>query len=606
MWADTTLDAERDCSLSNLLGTAADSFEGLGSTGNALQKALRGLNERLTEGRFHLAVLGQVKRGKSTFINAMLGAPLLPTAVVPLTALPTFIRWGSQAEAKVSFLDGRLAETGPCLPGETLQAFLERFVTEAGNPRNRKGVRQVDVRFPSPLLEAGLVIIDTPGIGSTLTHNTEATLQFLPQCDAALFMVSPDPPMTEVEVLFLRKVQAKMTRILFILNKVDYLDLAERKVLLAFIQDLLAEHLGFPAGTAIHEVSARRGLQAILQGDPAGWQASGLGQVMERLQAFMRREKTPVLEASVAGKAAGILDEALLFIQLTVQSLKMPIQDLEARLAQFEEALEAIRHERVLAADLLAGDRRRAHALLEEMAEALRQKAHAILMKRVRTELDQQARPTEEAIQVMLATMVPGFFEQELEVISARFTTRTEQMLTAHQARSDQLLDQLRKTAADLFEVRYRAPQGTGAFKLNRDPYWVSRQWTDSLSPINPAWVDRLLPAAARKRRLLARVGAQVDLLVIRNVENLRWSLYQSLDETLRRFSANLDERLAATLQVTREGMVLALEKRKDQASSIQEDVIRLGGMATQLGQLQSTLRVHGSHRIMEALFPVT
>jgi hypothetical protein len=93
---------------------------------------------------------------------------------------------------------------------------------------------------------------------------------------------------------------------------------------------------------------------------------------------------------------------------------------------------------------------------------------------------------------------------------------------------------------------------------------------------------------------------------VIRNVENLRWSLYQSLDETLRRFSANLDERLAATLQVTREGMVLALEKRKDQASSIQEDVIRLGGMATQLGQLQSTLRVHGSHRIMEALFPVT
>jgi hypothetical protein len=216
-------------------------------------------------------------------------------------------------------------------------------------------------------------------------------------------------------------------------------------------------------------------------------------------------------------------------------------------------------------------------------------------MKRVRTELDQQARPTEEAIQVMLATMVPGFFEQELEVISARFTTRTEQMLTAHQARADQLLDQLRKTAADLFEVRYRAPQGTGAFKLNR-----------SLSPINPAWVDRLLPAAARKRRLLARVGAQVDLLVIRNVENLRWSLYQSLDETLRRFSANLDERLAATLQVTREGMVLALEKRKDQASSIQEDVIRLGGMATQLGQLQSTLRVHGSHRIMEALFPVT
>ncbi len=163
-------------------------------------------------------------------------------------------------------------------------------------------------------------------------------------------------------------------------------------------------------------------------------------------------------------------------------------------------------------------------------------------------------------------------------------------MLTAHQARADQLLEQLRKTAADLFEVSHRAPQGSGAFELKRDPYWVSRQWTDSLSPINPAWVDRLLPASVRKQRILARIRAQVDLLVIRNAENLRWSLYQSLDETLRRFSASLDEQLAASLRVTRQCMVLALEKRKDKASSIQDDVAQLEGLAAQVERLRSAL----------------
>jgi hypothetical protein len=49
-----------------------------------------------------LAVLGQFKRGKSTLLNALLGEPLLPTSVVPLTAIPTFLRAGRHWEAKES------------------------------------------------------------------------------------------------------------------------------------------------------------------------------------------------------------------------------------------------------------------------------------------------------------------------------------------------------------------------------------------------------------------------------------------------------------------------------------------------------------------------
>ena len=55
----------------------------------------------------------------------------------------------------------------------------------------------------------GQVLIDTPGIGSTFRHNAQATLNFLPQCDAALFLVSADPPITEVEVDFLKEVRGQ-------------------------------------------------------------------------------------------------------------------------------------------------------------------------------------------------------------------------------------------------------------------------------------------------------------------------------------------------------------------------------------------------------------
>ena len=68
------------------------------------------LSDRLQQGRFHLAVLGQFKRGKSTLLNALLGEPLLPASVVPLTAIPTFLRAGRQWQAKVAYTDGHPGE----------------------------------------------------------------------------------------------------------------------------------------------------------------------------------------------------------------------------------------------------------------------------------------------------------------------------------------------------------------------------------------------------------------------------------------------------------------------------------------------------------------
>ena len=317
------LDVPSTITLEDLIQESAAAVDGMGELDPGLAGRLRGLLGRLREGRFHLAVLGQFKRGKSTFVNALLGAPVLPTSVVPLTALPTFLRWGEGPRARVQFQDGRSQETTSGDAEASLEKFLQAFVTEEGNPKNQKGVHQVDVWYPSPLLRQGLVIIDTPGIGSTFRHNTEATLNFLPQCDAAMFLVSADPPMTEVEVAFLRQVRTRMSRILFVLNKVDYLDGGEQRDATVFLQEILEEHLGLPSGTPILAVSSRRALQAAQQGDSAAREASGLGEVNRLLLDFVTHEKARTLELSVSHKVSAILEEALLQIQLILQSLKL-------------------------------------------------------------------------------------------------------------------------------------------------------------------------------------------------------------------------------------------------------------------------------------------
>lgn len=64
------------------LGTAED------------QQALAGLRTRLDAARLRVLVAGEAKRGKSTLVNALLGRPVLPAGVTPLTALPTTVRSG--------------------------------------------------------------------------------------------------------------------------------------------------------------------------------------------------------------------------------------------------------------------------------------------------------------------------------------------------------------------------------------------------------------------------------------------------------------------------------------------------------------------------------
>ncbi|MDI6712410.1 MAG: dynamin family protein [Anaerosomatales bacterium] len=144
---------------------------------------------------------------------------------------------GAQASVLDAALDALAARA------EELRSRLAEFVTEERNPHNVLDVEHVTVHHPAPVLASGAVLIDTPGIGSTYKHNTEATLNFLPHCDAAIFVVSADPPITEAEVEFLRQVVDRMPRLFFVLNKVDCLDEREREEAVGFVRGLLERRL---------------------------------------------------------------------------------------------------------------------------------------------------------------------------------------------------------------------------------------------------------------------------------------------------------------------------------------------------------------------------
>jgi Dynamin family len=119
------------------------------------------------------------------------GEPILPTGVVPVTAVPTVLRYGNQRTARVLIGD----KWRTIRPED-----LAQYVSEEWNPENSKQVAGVEVLLPSPLLASGMCLVDTPGIGSVFCGNTETTKNFIPQVDAAILLVGADPPISGEEL----------------------------------------------------------------------------------------------------------------------------------------------------------------------------------------------------------------------------------------------------------------------------------------------------------------------------------------------------------------------------------------------------------------------
>lgn len=276
------------------------------------------LQEKLTDEAFNLVAVGQFKRGKSSVINALLGHELLPIGVIPLTSVVTTIRYGVTATCTVIFDAGDPREVG--------LEMLADYVTESGNPRNSKNVSQVVIRYPSPWLESGVRLIDTPGIGSAYEHNSDVTQHYLPQADAVLFVTSADQPMSKAELDFLDSTRAYAGKIFYLLNKVDYLAPDEIGESLAFCRQAVETAFGISA--PIYPVSARAALVEKRSGAQGTDARSGFDAFEESLRRFIRRDKASVWTQSLAGGMLRILSQGRLSVDLELTALAAPLDRL--------------------------------------------------------------------------------------------------------------------------------------------------------------------------------------------------------------------------------------------------------------------------------------
>lgn len=281
------------------------------------------LAQRVLEGLFFVACVGQFKRGKSSLINALIGNAALPVGVAPITTVVTVIRHGEKRSARIRFTKGDWQIIDP--------EQLTEFVSEEHNPENSKGVTAVEVFTPSTLLSSGMCLVDTPGIGSVFTGNTEATRTFVPHIDAAIAVLGGDPPISGDEMALVQEVSKYCQDILFVLNKADRLSDAERKAATDFSLKVLSKRLGKLHGR-IFAVSAAERLAG--SGPERDWAS-----FKNALETLAKQSGSDLVRAAEERGRALISERLTRFLNEGHDALLRPIEESEKRVASLRSCV---------------------------------------------------------------------------------------------------------------------------------------------------------------------------------------------------------------------------------------------------------------------------
>ncbi len=278
------------------------------------------LASRLEDNNLEVALFGRVSSGKSSLLNALLNMNVLPVGLNPITAVPTKLRYGATLRADVAYGGGR-EET------VTIEE-LGKLVTEQGNPGNLRNVVRAVVEVPSPRLKQGIVLVDTPGLGSLARRGAAETLAYLPSCDLALLLIDAGTSLNEEDIGTLRLLYEGGIPAIVLLSKADLLAEGDLHQVTGYIQEQLQAELCL--GMNVHPVSSLSGYSVLLDH-------------------FFERELLPRFDqarglrnSSIARKIGALRDSVTAALETTLDQTKRRGRDLPTDVHDLEEQLRHV------------------------------------------------------------------------------------------------------------------------------------------------------------------------------------------------------------------------------------------------------------------------
>ncbi len=405
---------------------------------------------------FLLAVVGEFSSGKSFLLNALLGkfrfeqsgareqiVGLLATDINPSTATITELEYAPESEAYAFHEDRRVER----IPLDRLSQFVAvaASVGDAGALHDavkdeKDAPSRVLVKVDSPFLRRGFSVADTPGLASINPAHRRATLQFLPNADAVLYLIDTQQPFTEGDASFLGFIRQHLDTIFVVQTKIDLWDqTSDGKSAWESAYERIAKLAAVHApGTYVYALSARRYVEGTLRNDAALVERSGFPRFVEALDASLVRNSGRARLRRARDRAALAANDSIETIDRDAAMFALGREELQRRRASAEPELaqsqafarEACSKALAASARMASAVRERGEMLAEESERALTQAFDTADVARLRDRarlhilVDRTLGETVALFASEVSAAVYADYERELQAVQARLPVR--------------------------------------------------------------------------------------------------------------------------------------------------------------------------------------
>jgi GTP-binding protein EngB required for normal cell division len=477
---------------------------------SALSGLLASAQAAVGQDEISVAVLGRFKAGKSSFLNDFIGRSILPVGVVPVTAVVTEIRYGTHEEARVHLRDGR----DPEVP----LGQIADYISEKENPENTKQVDLITVELPELRRFRGLKFVDTPGLESALSHNTQTSLDWLPNVGLALVAVSVDPPLSQRDIDLLKSLYQYTPKVGVLLTKADLLSEQELEEVVEFVRVQLAKN--FPGAPHVFAYSTKPGYERFRSALEAELVSGTLEHfALERESILIRKMDTLLREC---GDYLALSLKSAEIVQSERQALKQQVIGEKEIVDEVKSAI------RLVVQHAAAGTR----SMVSNQLETHQTDLEHTLLDAFETEFPKWTK----TLGMMLCSFedwLASALRDELTVLSIR--ERSSFLVPLHkvQKQAFHALQQFRDRLSDRTVRAFGVPLRTTETEVNvlepstpdiRVGRVFDRNW-ELLSPIVPVWMIR-----AAVHRHFART---ISYLVYQNLSRLSSQWEESINGAL-------------------------------------------------------------------------
>jgi Dynamin family len=542
-----------------------------------ISRRIADLSAIIEENRYQVAVVGQFKRGKTSVLNALLGSEVLPVGAVPFTSVITVVKYGALPGVQVVF------NTGEQRPIPLTE--LSDYVSETGNPGNSKGVDHVDVFYPSNYLQDGVVLTNSPGFGGPNEHATRLAYDFLPQIDAAIFVTSPDPPLTSAEIAFLTKLGTTVSHVFVVMNKADLADPRSLAAILEFASKAITTAVG--RRTPIYIISARHCLSNPALERCTHCTGSGFHQLEYDLQRLLDVERRKALHASVLGGVVNAASELRMHLKLRVQAAKVSALDLQSKITAFETDLGTALQEQQKNETSLITKITNLCTLVDSEAPRFGESKSALVVSAIWGYRSQCA-GTQRADFVSSLNRFCGWqiqrtFDEWRTDFESSLGKAAREAFLQHVELANLVISRIAKAAFELFGVKINADRIE-----EQPPFIASHYQTEISAGLRLGGFSVLLPNPLFRWCLLRKTITMAALDVHRNAELIAKDLTLRLERQTTEFCDRVRRRVAEIVDVAR--TALHQPCLRQQSSHGCELILELSRDIDELDQIASDL----------------